>query len=262
MPARTIGTSLAAWLSLTVAMAAVVLSQLPPIRSYFDSPRIQISAGNQIYVEHMLGHIVLQPFIQITNEGDASGKVSSLQAILTANDTNYEVDLSAQQYLEPPNAVGFGQTVVPRQFLDVVVGSNSTWKNYVRFFKQLSDDDIVMIKATHATVVRELTAAPASPATGLKVISDESFGKIMVDVNRRLGQFKQGKFGLKIEARGGDQEEEVIAQSCYRFVLSDSDRRTLDTITGRYKLGHGIVIPTMGDQGTYVNLHEEDCSPR
>ena len=246
-----------AWLSLFVSVAAVVLSQLPPIRSYFASATFQLSAGPTIYVEHILGHIILQPYVQLENGGDAQGKISLLQASLRAR-SGIELSLSGQLYIEPPNVVGFSERVVPMQFIGVFVPSGGKWEKYVKFFERLNDSDQLVFERIKRAVGEEISMATVSPITGLREISDASFDAIAEDVNRKLASFVHGEVYLKFEAYDGAGD--LVAESCYTFSLGDDQKHALEQITAGYRVGQGLLFPPQSDVGVYVNLHGQDCS--
>lgn len=246
-----------AWLSLFVAVAAIVLSQLPPIRSYFASATFQLSVGPTIYVEHTLGYIMLQPSIQLENDGDTQGKIDLLQASLRGVN-GVELSLPGQLYIEPPNVVGIAETMVPMQFMGAFVPPGGKWEKHVRFFERLSDNDLLALERTKRTVGEEIMAATVSPITGLKEISDGSFDTIAEEVNRRLAPFVHGEFHLKFDAYDGAGD--LVAQSCYRFSLGEEQKRALDKITAGYKVGQGLIFPPLTEVGVYANLHGEDCS--
>ena len=250
-----------AWLSLSVAVAAVVLSQFPPIRSYFASATFELSVGPTIYIEHSLGYVALQPNVQLENVGDTQGKIDLLQASLSGRN-GAELSLLGQFYFEPPNVVGFAERVVPTQFMGVFVPPGGKWEKLVRFFERPSDSDLLAFERIKRVVGEELlgeaVATTVSPTTGLKEISDKSFNAIVEDVNRRLAPFVHGEFHLRLDAY--DDAGDLAAQSCYVFSLGDEQRRALNNITAGYKAGFGIIIPLPMEAGIYVNLHRQDCA--
>lgn len=247
-----------AWLSLFVAVAAVVLSQLPPIRSYFASASFQLSVGSTIYVEHTLGYIMLQPNVQLANGGDAQGKISSLKASLSGGH-GVELSLLGQYYIEPPNVVGIAERIVPMQFMGTFVPPGGKWEKHVRFFERLRDSDRLAFERTRRIVQNEINAAPISPITNLREISDASFDAIAEKVNRKLAPFAHGEFHLELEAH--DDNGDLVAQSCYRFFLGDEQKHALDQITEGYRIGQSLLFPPLTEVGVYADLHGADCSP-
>lgn len=281
MAKRVKTTSLAAWLSLSIATAAVVLSQLPPIRSYFASAQMEVSAGRQVYIEHVYGHIVLQPLIQFINKGSAVGRVRSLRATLGTIDGGATLSLWGDFYFDLPTSVGSGHSVVPRALLDIDVGPTSTWKRHVRLSRRNSDNELEELMGAKRRIWNELSrdfdamlartaaldlARPVASGTetverstvaAIPAIGDALFREIVEDVDRRLAPFGRGNFVLRLEARG--EGDVAVGTSCYKFALSSEHRRALDMITVGYKTGHGVIYPAVA-RGVDVNLHEEDCS--
>ena len=272
------GTNIAAWLSMSIAAVALVLSQLPPLPSYFNSPQLSVEVGTQLNIEHYLGHMILQPsYVQIENSGGAPGTVSSIKAQLAIDDRTWS--LWGQYYQDLPFTMSFGQHVTPAPFASFDVPPNVTRKKYVRFFSRLKDKEIAMIHNTREQALKEISTrwnevmenSPTGIVRPLQIsemkISDKLFKSIETRANQRLALLESGNYELRVSVQ--DASEVVLANSCYTFSLKNDHMQKLKEITERYKDGQGFGVPFMPQFGggplglqpvIQVNLEpKEDC---
>ena len=96
-------------LSALLSILAILLSQFPPIYSFFQKPKIEIRSDlNQIAIFHNFGKLRMQNWIQLKNDGWASESITDIYLYLEKKDSSMiykilraenEIDLEATENL-------------------------------------------------------------------------------------------------------------------------------------------------------------------
>ena len=261
--------SLTAWLSLGVATIALILSQLPPIPSYFSLPKLNLTAHSSLQIRHNFGDLVLVPFLQISNSGNAQGMVSKIELILTRKDKpSYRKHLLAQTYSPKPGTIAPYQAPVVIPFGHISVLPKETWATYISFYETPNTAWQIKTANIHARVAADIrkswsenlsTHVHESPK-----ISNQLFDEIKNLTDERLSSFEIGQYRLHLKLFGGNNSK-PIAHKCYSLAVFDGHLSQLDAITEQYRFGTVIgfthsFIPFSPQLGFVSELSDVECA--
>ena len=258
-----------AWLSLGVATIAIILSQLPPIPSYFSLPELNLTAHRSLQVRHNFGDLVLVSFLQISNSGNAHGTVSKIKLILTKpDDTSYRKNLLAQAYNPKPETIApyQGPAVIP--FGHISISPGETWETYIYFYETPNTAWQIKTANIHARIAADIQKSWSENLSThthepLK-ISDKLFDEIKNLTDERLSSFEIGQYRLHLKVFG-ENNSKPIAHKCYSLAVFDGHLSQLDAITKQYRFGTAIgfsrpFIPFSPQLGFVSELSDVECA--
>ena len=255
--------NLTVWLSLGIAMIALVLSQLPPIPRYFALPKLDVTAHRNLQVRHYLGDLVLVPFLQINNSGKAQGAITKIELVLTKqDDPSFRKNLLAQAYYLKPETIALNQTPTAIPFGHISVPPSETWETYIDFYEPPSAARRLRAADIQGRVAAEIqeSLADKSPLNNeLAEISNELFDEIRAHTDKRLSSFEIGEYRLYLRLFG-ESESEPAARRCYSLTVFEGHLSRFDAITEHYRFGAGITFPLPGQAGFLGDLFDVECT--
>jgi hypothetical protein len=253
--------SITAWLSLGVSVVAVVLSQLPPLRTFVSSAKLDVDLNRNLQVRHIVGDIDLLPYVQISNSGSAPGVIGTIEIIITRKDTpSFKKVLTAQSYFLKPTSVGLNQTPTAIPFGRIAVPPHETWDTYAEFFETPSSArriEMARMQSNVSLQIQDALKAISPPNTKLAEISDELFTELSSNANARLKDFTIGEYILR--ARVLSTESQLLTEKCYTFAVYEGHISQLNAITEQYRYGAGITFPPPGQVGFLADLYDLSC---
>lgn len=250
--------NLTAWLSLGIATIALVLSQLPPIPSYFALSELNLTVNRNLQVRQYLGDLVLTPFLQIRNSGKVRGTVSKIELVLTKQDSpSFRRNLLAQAYYLKPETISLSQTPTAIPFGYITVPPNEAWEAYIEFYEQPSAARRLETADIRGRVTTEIQESFTD--NELAEISNELFDEIEIHTNERLSSFEIGEYRLHLKLFG-ESNSEPAAQGCYSLTVFEKHLNLLDGITEQYRFGFGIIFPPRTQPGFLGDLFDVECA--
>ena len=253
--------STTAWASLGIALTALVLSQFPPIPSYFASPSLELTAYNSLHVRHYLGDLVLVPYLQVNNSGTAPGKISKIELEIAKQDKpSVRKSLLAQSYYLKPDTVSLNQTPTSLPLGQVAVPPGETWETFVDFFETPNEARRVRTANIQHQVAEQIQTALAveqRPANSPVEISSELLDEIKTLSNAGLSWFEIGEYRLVLKLFG-EHPHHPVAQQCYALTVFEGNLSQLSVITEEYRFGAGITFPLRNTSGFVGNLSERN----
>lgn len=238
--------------SALIALLALVLSQLPPVKQMLKRRALQIVVPEYIALYHFLGNLNLMGFISLFNTGGKGLTVAKIDAVVSTDDTRWHVP-GATYVSREPSASG-GQSR-----LEFFVGWNALkpgehWSQTVHFFRAWTvqeEEDAAEIVGKIRTDINAKLAQRAPAAQGL-VEADESLvkeAKALVDQRFKL---VKGNYRLVIAALS--EKDELLSLQGFEFTLFDNHIKTLRSIVDDYKFGAGIYFPSPDWKQVFVRL--------
>ncbi len=245
------------WVSLAVAILALILSQLHPLYTYLDKPKLKADLHSNMLVTHYLGDLFFTPYVKITNVGRASGTVTRIELLVEKRDNPaFRKRMPAQTYFLKPEALGAGQIPTRVPFGQISIASSASWESYVEFFvtptaaKRIKADEFQ--KRIHSEFGVFNPFGSSRPT-----ISKELYQEITRLSEDELRTFDIGEYYLLALFWTDDKKDPAIRRG-YTFTVFDGHLARLRAVTEGYRFGEMLVRPPLGPPGFNTDLSAID----
>lgn len=233
--------------SAVVAVVALLLTQLPPVRQWFLPRRLEVEVHSRLRVAHWIGNPHVSIFTSIRNTGGRSLRVKKISASIS-RDGNELGAFPAQNYYEK---LSDQATVL---FVPFTLHPGESWGHGVNLYKDFD-------RATEKSVREGISALSSDISSKLEARPDSEKSLIAAEPELiepftalfdRLFSWDPGEYviELNVEAEPGGAS---FVQS-YRFVLFESDTKELRSYAEDFKFGGGVVYNSQKHSGIFVPL--------
>ncbi len=220
-----------------VALLAVILSQVPPVRELIKARRLRIVVPETIYLYHWMGNLQIAAFLTLHNVGGRDITVQKVECVLTHEEGLPKYRLPAQTYW-PRSQSASGQEL----FIGwVPLKPAEHWAETVHFYKSWSVQDEEDSNAIGALIRNDINAKlalakPDSPNN--VVVADDRLAKDAKDFFEKRFTLAKGSYRLLIAAIS--EKSDVVSVRGFDFILYDHHLRTLRSVADDFKTGAGI----------------------
>lgn len=238
--------------AVVVAFAAVLLSQLPPIQSWFRKPAVRVEVSERILINHKLGSPSASLFIHLSNPSPRDAKAIGLRLSITPPEGE-AFELTASGFLKPEDKKG--QLI----FWRVPVRSHHDWSAMVQFAKKQSwneeKDRRYKISNLKSSIQETLAEIPPEYRNDTKWVEagPESVSKIM-DLFKQSWRWHPGEYLAELEVK--TEPEKATVRKALRFILFESDCQDLYGYSELFKYGAGVYFDHPDHIGVFAELHE------
>jgi len=230
--------------SFVVAAAAIVLSQLPPLRSLLHRPQLELDAYGRMLVTHLMGYPNIEMTLGVRNPGGKQVRVRCVSLSLFSQGRE-TTKLEGASYF--PSPLPQSPSVILTPF---VLAPGDERIHAVRFIQRLPQHADRVLGQLRAEVRQDLIAQ----LDARRGASDSAPSEELVSVNAQLAQRLDDEFARNFRWTTGEHEvvfrvetEELgMIQRRYRFTLYESDIESMREIAARHKYGFGVV-PSIND---------------
>lgn len=235
--------------SAVVAVLAVVLSQVPPIRLWFRPRRLEVEVHSRLLINHKVGNPNVSMFMSVRNTGGRELRIKSLKLALIRDGLHLS-HLPAQNYFENPSSTS---TVL---FVPFSLKPSETWAhgvNFLNFFDRTSEKLYRERESALSMDIRnKIKLRPKNDKD--PVLADPSMVKPFTDMFEKLFLWHPGEYVIELSV-----ETEPGAASFtrkYRFTLYESDSAELRSHTDDYQIGGGLSFNVDRHIGVLVPLQQ------
>jgi hypothetical protein len=124
--------------SAAIALLALFLSQLPPLKDIFSGTRVKLSLTDRFTVGHYLGNLFILSLVTFENQGTRKVTIQKLHGLLIDSSGNVQL-MPGQQYILPPTKSG--ENPPELLFAGLSLKADERWSETVRFFRSFSEDE-------------------------------------------------------------------------------------------------------------------------
>lgn len=236
-----------------VAVLALVLSQLPPVRVLLRQTRLSMQPYDRLNVTHWLGNPNVNLHVQLLNTGGRPVRVRSLVLELSP-DEGAKFSLPAQKYSRADGTPG------SFLFTPFNLEPDKEWANFVGFFAPFIMND----ERTSKQLTKELKADINAKVANLPL---EARGKQLVESDANCVGKLQELYTSHKKWRAGEytavlklqcEPEQASQVRKFRFTLFEADIQELDERTSRYKLGAGVYFTDAEQTEVYPRIKDLD----
>lgn len=234
--------------SVFMSAAAILLSQMPPVKHWFRRTNLSIETYGFINVGHHIGRPNVQLFLMIRNHGGRRVRVSKLRIAVQRGDRELFVQ-DARGYFETVNAES------PLIFLPFTLAPGEEWSHLVNFFSPRDRDDERRFRAEISALQSSLQEALAEreardPNDRTLVHGQPEAVRPITDRFEREFAWEQGEYVVEVKAT---IEKRGFSER-FRFVLFESDRDDLRRYAEDYSKGFGSVMLDKRHSGLNIPL--------
>lgn len=188
------------WIAPIVAIAALVLSQLPPLLSLIGSPNLALKETDRITITHVLGSLVITSHTTIENLGRRVGSID--RVVVTIRDSaNNTRELTGDLHYIESSAVPLTTITVP---------SRDAWRAYILFAEPIHSLD----RARGEALRQNLRFLGVSNQNNHNI-----YEELSSDAIRKLAALRAGDHTMRVMTYVDDVSDPV-AEKCYSFSIS------------------------------------------
>jgi len=228
----------AAFWSTVIALLALILSQLPPLRELLKHRELRIVVPETVSLYHFMGNLQISGFLALHNVGGRSITVQKVECVLL-DDDGHPLRLPAQTYWSRAQAAS-GQEL----FIGWIhLSPSEHWAESVHFYKVWSVQDEEDSAKIVTSIRDDITAKRAAATTYLpnSPDADDKLAKDAKDFFEKHFNLTKGNYRLLIAAIS--EKTDVVAVRGFDFTLYDHHIRALRSVADDYKTGAGIYYP-------------------
>jgi hypothetical protein len=235
----------------TIAVLALILLQLPPVRVLFRRTAVSLRPYDRLNVTHWLGNPNVNLHIQLMNTGGRTVKVSALALELTRDD-GVIVTLPAQTFSRADGTAG------SLLFTRLTLELDKEWANFVTFFSQFTVPDERLSKRLTRDLRLDIDAKllAQTQASGQKQLVEAAAAQVdpLITFFQNHNFWRPGEYAARLMAIC-EPSRASVAKS-FRFTLFESDVQDLDERTSRYKYGFGVYLTDTAQTEVYPRIKD------
>jgi hypothetical protein len=250
--------------ALMISLAAILLSQLHPLYTYLDRPKL--AAGvSAVQVFHTFGNLTLYAYLQLRNEGRATGTFTRVEAMVeSVADSSFRRHLPVQTYMPVPTTLSVGQIPVQVPWAAVTLLPDASWNYYALLYAIPSKDQQArgseLLQEARAQIQAQWTLNPNFQ--GPRNVDDALFTKATEFTKENLSGFSAGEYYLFVLFYDEATSEPRIVK-CYSFSVFEPDMKTFSLITEQFRTltqgvqGFPVGLRPMTDPGVLAKLRKD-----
>ncbi|TMU73251.1 hypothetical protein FGJ01_16925 [Hydrogenophaga intermedia] len=238
--------------SAVVALLALVLTQLPPIKLWFRPTRLEVEVHSRVQLTHKVGNPNFGMYVGIRNIGGRDIRVRTMSVSLS-RDGQVLGTYPIFNFFETPSS---SSAVL---FVPFTLRPSETWahgSNFLRVFDRNTEKLYRERESILRSDIRRKLAAREECDKELVVAEPENVAPFM-EMFDRLFVFLPGEYTLDLRI-DADSSKPVFGRR-YRFTLFESDSEELRSHTEDYKHGGGLAYNVDRHAGVFIPLSPSDA---
>lgn len=222
-----------AFWAVVAAGISIILSQLPPVLSWFRTAKIDLDVYSKVSITHKVGNPNLQLHLIITNVGGRKVRVEGINVTLTREGGEL-VSLPAQNYLQNQHDKNVS-LLVPFS-----LSPTKEWAhivNFLNYFDRIDGNNYQRIEDEMRTHLRDnLETLKEQPHSTLE--HDVALVTEAIEFFNSKFIWKSGEYIMLVNVCTSDELANISKE--FRFTIFESHTDQLKQITEYYKTGGGI----------------------
>lgn len=238
--------------SAIIAVLALVLTQLPPIKLWFRPTRLEVEVHSRVQLTHKVGNPNLGMYVGIRNIGGRDVRVRTLSVSLS-RDGNSLGTYPIFNFFETPSSTA---AVL---FVPFTLRPSETWAHGANFLRVFDRATEKLYRASESKLrldIRKKLADRDKDEKELVAADPENVAPFMTMFKQNFVYFP-GEYilDLRIDA---ESNQSVFGRR-YRFTLFESDSEELRSHTDDYKHGGGLAYNVDRHAGVFIPLLPSDA---
>ncbi|MCL5266865.1 MAG: hypothetical protein M1469_02030 [Bacteroidetes bacterium] len=240
--------------AVVVSVLALVLSQFPPLHTYFSKPGIVITLPSRPVISHRFGYLFAYCFVQAFNQGDAPGRIEKIRLYIAKKDsTGPKQVLTATSIRDYSNAREGGRPLdLPLGEVTIQPGEN--WQAQLVFTPTMSTKEEEEVARFQDEIFSQIRLS------GKPNIIDRDLYKEVLDYSLgHLKGFTTGDYYMLMIVTQADRRNDVLL--LYGFSVYDFDIKQLKHIIEKYRVGYDVTsfddVYSQGFQARVTPLYND-----
>lgn len=222
------------------AFVAIVLSQLPPVVTWFKSTKLAIEIHNRIVVYHRVGNPNLNVHIILTNPCGKTIRVKAMSVMLERDGKTME-PLNGHSYYQ---AISDKESVLLTPFN---LKPTEEWGHLVTFASAVSREDEKKLRAAEDQLrknIQDKIRERDRKGDNSKdlVEADAALVTPFMEAFNRFFIWNPGEYVITLNIKAEHAAASLTRK--YRFTLFESDTLQLKQPTDNFKFGDGVYYHT------------------
>ena len=236
-----------------VSAVAIVLSQVPPVLTWFKKARLDVELYSKISITHKVGNPNLQLHVCISNIGGRKVRIKNVKTAIRRDGARV-VELPVQNYLQHPNDQN---TVL---FTSFTLKPEEEWSHIINLLQFFNREDENEYRRAESEMQRDIWAKREQypdPETRPPIEAEEDITNFFIKFFENRFIWLPGEYELQIEILT-DQTLANVSKK-YRFTIFESQSDQQRRVTEHYKYGAGIYWepePSLVVTNTIIDLTE------
>jgi hypothetical protein len=227
-------------ISIIIAAVAVLLSQFPPVHTWWDKAEFEIKDVNELFVQaSSTKGTAVGKQVALTNVGQEIGRIFDIELIVTSKDFDIIQRLKAKRYKEP--SANFREAWVT--YTELAIEKGEHWSKFVVFEGEISPtnfsqtQELSKIEAKERSLWEdEMRSLGVDLSFGNRSkptysMSESLFEKVKTHIQGMLKFIKSGEYKL-VQALYTD---EGIIMTVYRFDITSEHISIFDRSLWAFK---------------------------
>lgn len=238
--------------SAVIAVVALVLTQLPPMRIWFRKSKLEVEVHSRVQLTHKVGNPNLGMYVGLRNIGGRELRIRSMQVTVTRDDATLGT-YPVFTYFETPSSTA---AVL---FVPFTLKPAETWAhnaNFLQLFDRNTEKSYrEQESALRTDIRRKLNARPEGNNELVEV--DPQYVQPFLDMFEKRFVWLPGEYTLDLQIHVESGKSAFGRR--YRFTLFESDSHELRSHTEDYKHGGGLSYNVDRHAGVFVPLATNDA---
>lgn len=248
------------FLSLMVAVVAVLLSQFPPIYTLFYSPEIEIGEASTVYSYHKFGLVNFVKKVSINNDGNEWTRIKKVGVLIIDSNGKVVASLPAKSFQTGNDSFG---KAIWGMVGELALEPHKNWNKLVTFHENLNEKEYMSLFFTKLKIDEEIKdwedmmkekgyslLEPKEGDPDFK-LSDDLFVNVKSICETKLNWFKPGKYKFVEYVCYGKANEIKYDYVAYGFEINDIHITEFIRIINEHIYGPDNYL---GTQGFMLNL--------
>ncbi|MBW5818887.1 hypothetical protein H0I68_14450 [Yersinia kristensenii] len=227
------------YLAPTAAVIAVILSQLPPVKTWLKKKKPLVTVGRFLSVTHFIGQPELQLYVSILNDSHSSIRIHNIEVVLTKFGKD-KISLPVFSIFERT------ENNLQKAFSPFTLKSDSEWSHTLRFYAPFDGSEeqnfkklFYSLKNNISELIIENNKKVDSERLDL-VEADNDIVEKLKEIYHLKRFWENAEYKLQLNVTTDSLSTSFQAE--YDFFLSMPDVEFLESVIERYKYGSSILI--------------------
>lgn len=225
---------------------AIILSQLPHIRFWFRTAKLEAEAYSRVMITHKVGNPNIQLHLILTNTGGRLLKVKSISALMRREGEN-SFNLSAQNFFQLPTDK---DSILLTPFK---LKPGEDWGHVVNFFNHFSRTEDKEYRQLESNLRADIISKRALLTDkDLDVPADQKYVDPVIGFFNRKFLWKPGEYEMELQIEA--EPTSAAFKTKFRFTLFESESQELKDIQNGYQYGAGVFYDPPRFTGLFLPL--------